>query len=99
MGYQEAPLIGCHCIECDAARAMAERPRTYCVPIEPEQPAEPVYTLVLIDCYDDGGMMGDSAEPHTAESLIEAIISRRDREGRFKVYKLGEMVLDVVEVE
>jgi hypothetical protein len=65
------------------------------IPFEPEPAApEPVYTHVLLD-YDEDTPLSDIVELHTAESLVEAIASRKDGSSRFVVYQLGESILDV----
>lgn len=84
-----------------SAQELADRLKTIGpVPFEPEAaeaaPApDPAYTHVLVD-YDEAGDLDLTyAELHTAESLVEAIALRKDQDEGFKVFLLGESILDV----
>jgi hypothetical protein len=99
-------FLPCSCLSCQQLREQEapERPRThydttfsigsFLIPPEPTQP-EPVYTHALLDYDEDGIPMGSYAELHTTESLVAAIALRADDDQRFKVFELGQQILDV----
>lgn len=110
MDYSTPIKTWCGCPDCTRMRQwneQADRPRSYAdlyetlskaatVPFEPEQPPAPAYKFVLLD-YEDGGAQDWCAELHTSESLIDALILRKDQTNRYRVFELGDCFLDVSE--
>jgi hypothetical protein len=80
-----------------AAEAFGQIGRMY-APFEPEPPADPFYTHVLLDFDADGNPMPGYAELHTAESLIDAMVARNDQDERYSVFELGQLSFTVKSV-